>query len=643
MSSIEPDLSLQEIADLDGAFREFNTSLALPPYNPGRRGPVERMRRVGFNVEQIRILSNGQLKESTIKSYVKGIEASSAAPAQKAVEFIRKGLDEDATISNMLEFFKVKVQADSHKIKIHDLLNLLDALSAQKIPPSEFIKYFQDLDHEGLTPVDVKTHLTYKRTIEPAGFGVNSLKQIAKASEIFGSPEKVLEAISKYTSLTHLETQLKAKEQQANNTQAQLTEETEKRENLQKEVDELERKLKSHKDVLESIDQLTAIGYDNKTLQNLAISTQNWGGIQQTLTAFKQFKHAIEIATENARLEAEKQTKITEKAQLENSNVHLKTHIEITKELVDTHKLGLDAISSLLRICKKYGKPEQVLKALEQYNGLEELKKDRQTVEEDIENKKSNLKVLEEKEKALENKVDEYLPKIATMSEKLTNDLAEKFKGITTTAETEIKTCIDGVTATLKTERDSLETSQRTAFTKTEEANKNLTSKFDETFNKALTAVDEQSKTMKTSIETIKTDAKEKAAALLKNLTSELDKAQDTLTKKFEETTTSITKQLQSVLSAAHEVDRAYEERNAETDQVKAFLQLVDLVNNPASIPNASFLTTIQLVLRKTSEWVTMHSKHFRGYYSTPQYIISRIDSLLGTLEKIDYDSPSSP
>jgi len=643
MSSIEPDLSLQEIADLDGALREFNTSLALPPYNPGRRGPVERMRRVGFNVEQIRILSNGQLKESTIKNYVKGIEASSGAPAQKAIEFIRNGMDEDATISNMIQFFQVKVQADAQKVKIPDLLNLLNILSINKIPPPEFVKCFQDMDHAGLTPVDVKTDLTYKRSIDQVGFGVNNLKQIATASKIFGSPEKVLEAISKYTSLTHLEDQLKEKENQVKEAEKQITGQSKKKEDLHNEVTQIEQNLKSKQELLDGLNQLLKLGYDNNALQNLATSTQNWGGIQQTLAAFKQFLHAVQVATETARLEAEKQTKIAEKTQLENATAHLKTHIEITKELVDTHKLGLDAISSLLRICKKHGKPEQVLKAFEQFNSLEELKKDRQTVEQGIENKKSDLKVLEEKEKALENKVDEYLPKIATMSERLTNDLAEKFKGITTTAETEIKTCIDGVTATLKTERDSLETSQRTAFTKTEEANKNLTSKFDETFNKALTAVDEQSKTMKTSIETIKTDAKEKAAALLKNLTSELDKAQDTLTKKFEETTTSITKQLQSVLSAAHEVDRAYEERNAETDQVKAFLQLVDLVNNPTSIPNASFLTTIQLVLRKTSEWVTMHSKHFRGYYSTPQYIISRIDSLLGTLEKIDYDSPSSP
>src|SRR5208337_5527218 len=103
----------------------------------------------------------------------------------------------------------------------------------------------------------------------------------------------------------------------------------------------------------------------------------------------------------------------------------------------------------------------------------------------------------------LESKVDEYLPKIVTMSEKLTTDLTEKFKGITTTAETEIKTCIDGVTNTLKTERD--------AFKKSHE--------------EAVKAVDEQSKNMKTSIETIKAAAEEKAGTLLKNLTADIDKA----------------------------------------------------------------------------------------------------------------------
>src|SRR5208337_2593633 len=107
------------------------------------------------------------------------------------------------------------------------------------------------------------------------------------------------------------------------------------------------------------------------------------------------------ITAEIAKLKTEKEKAEAEKTQIENTTAHLKTHIEITKELVDTHKLGLDAISSLLRICKKHGKPEQVLKAFEQFNSLEELKKDRQTVEQDIENKKSDLKVLEEKEKAL--------------------------------------------------------------------------------------------------------------------------------------------------------------------------------------------------------------------------------------------------
>ena len=101
VSPDEPHLSPHEIEQLDRTLSDFKRSLQLPQGDPGRALADQNMRRIGFSVPQIMTLSGEHhLPESTIKNHVKGITASTDAPAQKVVQFIAGAMDENVTLTN---------------------------------------------------------------------------------------------------------------------------------------------------------------------------------------------------------------------------------------------------------------------------------------------------------------------------------------------------------------------------------------------------------------------------------------------------------------------------------------------------------------------------------------------------------------
>ncbi|GAJ20334.1 unnamed protein product, partial [marine sediment metagenome] len=61
---------------------------------------------------------------------------------------------------------------------------------------------------------------------------------------------------------------------------------------------------------------------------------------------------------------------------LEEKHSHLKSAIEMCQKLMQDHKFGLDTITSLLATAKMYGEPIRVLKAIEAYGALREIKKE---------------------------------------------------------------------------------------------------------------------------------------------------------------------------------------------------------------------------------------------------------------------------
>ena len=65
------------------------------------------------------------LPESTVKGHVKGIIAPTAAPAQKAVQFLTSALDQNVTFQSINDFLEAKLIADANKVTMNDIIGLV--------------------------------------------------------------------------------------------------------------------------------------------------------------------------------------------------------------------------------------------------------------------------------------------------------------------------------------------------------------------------------------------------------------------------------------------------------------------------------------------------------------------------------------
>ena len=121
---------------------------------------------------------------------------------------------------------------------------------------------------------------------------------------------------------------------------------------------------------------LKACGFDEKALGELTKAAEKYGTPRKVLTVLNSFGNLSEIkaATEETQ-DKEKQQRAILK-DLEEKHSHLKSAIKMCQNLMQDHKFGLDTITSLLATAKMYGEPIRVLKAIEAYGALKEIKKE---------------------------------------------------------------------------------------------------------------------------------------------------------------------------------------------------------------------------------------------------------------------------
>jgi len=564
------------------------------------------MRRAGFSVTQIMALSgNYHLPESTVKNHVKGVTASSDAPAQKAVEFLTKALDESVTFQSIHSFLEVKIVADDNKVSINDIVGLVRTLNGLHIPLNDFVNDYKRMRDAELTPLNLKTFLGYKDRLEVKGFGLNHLGLIDEASKKLGGPEQVLTAISKYSDLKELQKAVKETADQKKAASDELENTHRESTKLKNERSELNTQINSAKVLLNRIKRVQDLGYTELLLKNLVDLTKTAGGISQTLTALRKLIKKHELDNTLLDLQNQKKKLELEKTTAQEANAHLNAHIAATRKLIEDHKLGLDAIAALLRIAKKYGSAPDVLKAFENYDSVNELKKEQSSLRTQIDNANANLKELTAQEKVLRDSVAKVIPEIESNVKRWIKSLDDKLNETTTTVE-----------STLKTQSQKF----NEAFTEYLSNMKGLKEGLDDDFKK------------------IKDTSEGQVKILTDLMKSGVEDSSKDFTKTFAEARTSILKQISSILEAAHEIDKAYAERKAEPEKVRAFLELLTMAEDPTKITDIRFLATLETLLEKTKEWVTLNASRFHQYYPGPSDIRTTIDSLLTLLRKVDFE-----
>ena len=119
-----------------------------------------------------------------------------------------------------------------------------------------------------------------------------------------------------------------------------------------------------------------AAGFDEKALGELTKAAEKYGTPRKVLTALNSFGNLSEIKAATEETQGKEKQRRAILKDLEEKHSHLKSAIEMCQKLMQDHKFGLDTITSLLATAKMYGEPIRVLKAIEAYGALKEIKKE---------------------------------------------------------------------------------------------------------------------------------------------------------------------------------------------------------------------------------------------------------------------------
>jgi predicted nucleic acid-binding Zn-ribbon protein len=439
----EPQLSLQELVELDKVLSDFRKALVLPTRDPGRAVSARRMRATGFSVSQINALSGGRWPESTIKRYVAGVKAEGDGPARKVLEFLIKALDENVTVAAIHDFVETKGMLSSLNVELKDIADFISLLRKQNIPLDEFVRNYKTMKELGFTPTYLKTVLGYKEKLEEVGFGMNNLQQISISAQAFGGPEQVLAAINEYGEIGKLQAESQRLENQKNTASNELSEVKKKITESERQLASTTKQITSAQSTLMRLEELTRLGYDDEALRDLSTNSSNLGGVGPALSALTKFKTLNELEVEIGNLQQKAAELRLEKTKMETSNAHLAGHIDATRKLIEEQKLTLDAIHSILRIAEKYGSPQNVLRAFEEYDSIQQLQTEQRNLAAEIGSKRTELTQLEDLEKTQRGKVDQQLQEIEAKAIQLKEMLVKSFGDMKIMLSAETKTLLD--------------------------------------------------------------------------------------------------------------------------------------------------------------------------------------------------------
>lgn len=305
-------------------------------------------------------------------------------------------------VGQLKEAMDTKTQLEQIGSSPAEIVGFAKELEAEGIDVPAFASLSRDWQEAGLKPADARSSVDYKRQLEQAGLDVTILSHIAHAAGKLGNPAQVIEAVAKYGTLGELEGKLKTKQEELETLSAgiksrskEVTAASQKLEKVQKDMAGMEKALATY-------GRLEAIGFDEKALGELNEAAKKYGGPSDVLGAVNSFAALADIKASCERIQATVPKAVAALEKLRAEHTHLRSAIDTCQKLLDDHKFGLDAISTILSLAGRYGEPIEVLRAVEAYGKAEAL-------EERIEQLKLEVVNIEGKVEQLKKTEGQYL------------------------------------------------------------------------------------------------------------------------------------------------------------------------------------------------------------------------------------------
>lgn len=393
---------------------------------------MAQLKGMGMSNPEIVEFTGGRWSESTTKGYTKGVRATDLEPWKSTTALFSEMASKDLTLANVSEAMTVSAELEAMGSSLHDVVSFMQNLKksettlselevaiktsadleAKGTSPTEIASFVSELEQEkfdipalvsllrdwheaGLTSAGARSALSYKVQLEQAGLDIDTVSHIGEAVAKFGGSGEVLEAVSKYGNLGELDQEVQKRQRRLDAQAAEMESRSQELDAADKKLGEVQNEIVTKEKALATHDGLRAIGFDEKTLGELARAAEKYGTPGKVLRAVNRFVDLTKIKAADDELRNKVKQKRAMVKSLDEQYSHLKEPIELCKTLLK-RRFGLRALSAINATAWRYGEPIQVMKAIEAYGALKEIEKKTAEAKAELAEMEGKVQVLKE-------------------------------------------------------------------------------------------------------------------------------------------------------------------------------------------------------------------------------------------------------
>lgn len=319
-------------------------------------------------------LGGGRWSESTIKGYTRGIRATDPEPWQSTTALFSEMLSRNLTLADVSKAMSVTTELEGMGSSLGEIASFVAELEGEGIGVKAFASLLSDWHKAGLKSADARSALNYKSQLEQAGLDIDTLSHIAEAAGKFDGSGGVLEAVAKYGNLEELDQEVQNRREQLDAQASELDSRRQELDAIEQGLEKARNELAAKEETLATYERLKAIGFDEQGLGELAKAAGKYGTPHKVLRAINLFGELTKIKATDDELRKKVNQKRAMIERLDKQYLHLKEPIEMCRRLLK-RKFGLSALSQVNAMALRYGKPTEVMKAIEAYGALEEIEK----------------------------------------------------------------------------------------------------------------------------------------------------------------------------------------------------------------------------------------------------------------------------
>ncbi|MBA7634474.1 hypothetical protein ES703_42059 [subsurface metagenome] len=402
--------------NLESAIREFKMLASKERLSPSELARAKELmvelKRLGMTNLEIAELSQGRWSESAVKGYTRGVQTTDPEPWKSTaalfsemasrnltlaevsqamattteleatgssladvVSFMQELKERETTLSQLSEAININARLERMGTSPSEIAGFIQGLEQEKVDVPSFVLLLHDWHEAGLTATDARSALSYRAQLEEAGFDIEALPHIAEAAGKLGNPPEVLEAVAEYGNLGELDQELKTKREELDTLATEMQSRNQELDAASQKLEEVRSETATIVEALATYRRLETIGFDERALDELAKAAEKYGTPRKVLRAINKFVDLTKIKTTDDELRNKVKKKRAMAKSLDEQYSHLKEPIEMCKRLLK-RKFGLRALYLINRTAWRYGEPTEVMKAIEAYGALKEIKKE---------------------------------------------------------------------------------------------------------------------------------------------------------------------------------------------------------------------------------------------------------------------------